>query len=405
MSRLNDALDAFDNGYISKDEFRQISLEEGAITKEEYQTLQQINESAKVETPQESAYQSSLGRTRGITAAPDRFREMETERVGPVSRLPEQEYLRNPTIQEEERARQAEIQLPPREETTRDAAYRAGLGRTRGITAAPVGPVSRLDPPYLTPEQEKELSTRREVRYLQEEAPQGARAEQRFGAMVGGTLPGVIAKIVTGQDYAELTGFDPVVLDRAFRVSKTVGEVGGSLLPLEIGAGQIAGVANRGLTLGGTLARRMGTSATAFGTQAALEDTARQRVEKGTVDVSEVANRALGSAFLGAGFAAANVAPALLAGRLPEWMVEGVGQAVTARMVGATLGGGVAAAGAAKEGARPTEVAANFGAFFLFGILTNKNFDMEFKQAARNSVVEPSVKIITHYGVPREVSD
>ena len=68
MSRLNDALDAFDNGYISKDEFRQISLEEGAITKEEYQTLQQINESAKVETPQESAYQSSLGRTRGITA-------------------------------------------------------------------------------------------------------------------------------------------------------------------------------------------------------------------------------------------------------------------------------------------------------------------------------------------------
>ena len=74
MSRLGEALDAFDKGYIDDKELAKISLEEGAISQEEYSskigtaTLPKPTESV-VPKP-EPVKPTSLGASRGITAIP-----------------------------------------------------------------------------------------------------------------------------------------------------------------------------------------------------------------------------------------------------------------------------------------------------------------------------------------------
>ena len=74
MARLDEALKAFDQGYIDDKELAKISLEEGAINEDEYK--------AKFDVPpiQEPKVEASpFGASRGITAAPKFDPEKETE--------------------------------------------------------------------------------------------------------------------------------------------------------------------------------------------------------------------------------------------------------------------------------------------------------------------------------------
>lgn len=162
------------------------------------------------------------------------------------------------------------------------------------------------------------------------------------------------------------------------------------------GAGDLA-------TIGRTLIGRMAHSGVVFGTQQAIDATAEHAALTGKIDPlkSVVAEFGKGAA-MGTAIGAAGMVPALVSGRLPDLVSKTLGDQLASRLLGSTVAGGVGASATLAQGGSKEDAIQQGATWWLLDFLGNKNFDAQYRQAAKDELISKAVDIGVKSGLSPE---